>query len=304
MANSITNQDIRPAPILLHAYHRVNKAFQGHIAIDTYTPELKISSKNKDYHRAAKQILKDIQLAYTDGNLNTDLITNIIAMHLPEELQQGNEEIRFGAVYTFSKQLSPTRLKTLEQVVDAINTQIPGVCTITQEQSVRIEATSSKAFSNVFNTIRDTQSAIEDGQKLSDKQIKYILQNNFDEDYKNLNTRAKKRQLRRAEDYSTKNRVVNHKIMMVDKVNGIDLQPLALHLLARGKKEDYPFSALEEYKCFAQAARNEHGIPSIRLQLPMYLKPNAIEDRELETRIKNVLGMAARAFNADMNQNA
>ena len=302
MADTIATQDIRPAPILLHAYHQVNKAFQGHIAINTYTPDLKISSENKEYHKAARQTLKDIQMSYTNGNLNTDLITNIIAMHLPEELQQDDEEIHFGAVYAFTKDIPPAGLKTLEQIVDAINTQIPDVCTITQDQSVRIKATSSKAFSNVFNTMRDTQSAIEGGKTLSDKQVKYILQNNFDEDYKNLNMRAQKRQQRRTEDNSTKNRVVSHKIMMVDNVNGIDLQPLASHLLARGKKEDYPFSALEEYKCFAKAARNERGIPSIRLQLPIYLKPNAIEDRELETRMKNVLGKAARAFNTDIDQ--
>ena len=302
MSDSIKPQEVRPAPILLHAYHRVNKAFQGNIAINTYTQGLEISSENKGFHQAARQTLKDIQISYTNGNLNNKIISNIIAMHLPDELQQDNDVTHFGAEYTFTTALSQTGANTIEQIVDAINTQIPDICTIKNDHSVNIEAADPKQFSNVFNTIRDAQDAIETGKKLSDKQIKYIVQNNFDEDYKNLNTRAQKRKERREEDQSTKNRIVTHRIMMVEDVHGTDLQPLAAHLLARGKKDDYPFSALEEYSCFAKAVRNENGIPSIRLQLPVYFKPNATQERELETRMKSVLGKAGRAFNTDLNQ--
>lgn len=302
MINTTIDSGIRPAPILLHAYHRVNKAFQGHIAINTYTQDLAISSEKKEFHRAVRHILQDIQLAYTSGNLNNELISNIIALHLPEELRQDSDLSFFATEYTFSKDISEDGLHTLKQIIDAINTQIPDICTINEDNSVSIKASDPKQFANVFNVIRDAQDSIEKGERLSDKKIRYIVKNNFLEGYKNLNIRAVKRSKRREQQQKAKNRVVTHKVMIVDNVNGVDLQPLSAHLLARGKKEDYPFSAFEEYHCFAKATRNSKGIPCIRLQLPVYLESDFTRDRELERRMKNVLATAASAFNNDENQ--
>ena len=301
MSDLIFSQEVRPEPLLLHAYYCVNKAFQGNVAINTYTEDLKISSDNSAYQKAASKTLKDLQISYTKGTLNKELIDNIIAIHLPEELKQENSRPFYGSTYEFPKNLSKEGLKTLEQVVGAINAQCPDSCSLLFDNAVEIEASDSKTFSNIFHSLRDAQSGIEEGNKHSEKKIDYIVRNNFEEDYANLNVRAQKRKERRKQDEKSIDRVVTHKVLIINEVDGIDITPLSNHLLARGKRDDYPFSALEEHRCFAKAARDKNGIPSIRLQVPLYFKQNNLRDNDIEEKMARVVRDTAQAFNEDKN---
>lgn len=293
--------EIRPAPMLLHAYHAVNKAFQGHIAINTYTEDVKISSENKQYLEAATHATKDIQIAYTNGTLNNDIIAGIINIHLPDDLHRDQTLPAFGTNIPFPQNLATHSLDTLHNLVDAINAQEANICAITGKTNVQIQTTDPKLFAKVYDILQESYAPLEQGKRLSDKQIKYLIQNSFEDDYENLNARSQKRKERRQSDSLKKDRVINHRLYTLEDINGVGLTPLAHHLLARTKHDDFPFAELESMHCYAKAVRNAQSVPSIRLQVPVFLNANKARDLEILTLAQRVIRETAKTYNEDVN---
>lgn len=297
MAMSDNKIQYRPAPILLYAYHRLNKAYQGHVQVDTYGREPALISQESVFLPAAEKTIDEIQRAYTQGRLNERNITSLIETHLPEILKPSEDEQSYRVSYKMPDKMGRDAEKSLNRILTEVEKQSPGICRFSDDREVGIETASARIFGIISDVIRKAQATFEDGGRFTDKQAQELVRNSYGDDYVNLNARSRKRQENRKNNVKNSDYIVTHSVEVLDSVDGVDVTPLAEHLMSMSKNDEFPFAALVEYRSFAKATLNESGIPCIRLQLPVYQKDN--DDRYLKTAelMRRVVKDTAQSFN-------
>ena len=300
MSGNETNY--RPAPILLHAYRSVTSAYQGHISINTYDRKPAASGDNKEFVKAAQKTIENIQIAYTQGRLNKEMIATFINIHLPQNLQPSADGLAFTASYQVPEKLSDKQREMLAKIMEETNHQTADSCSFAGKNEILIHTANAKNFSAISQIITTALSAIEARKTYTDKQVTQLVREAYGEDYANLNARFRKRIENRSNSAKNQDRVITHSVSMLEEIEGTDLTPLAAHLMRLGKNDEYPFSALEAYHSYAKATKDENGIPSIRLLLPVFEKEDPARDKKLSALIRRVIKDTAQAFNEENEQ--
>lgn len=285
-----------PVSILLHAYRRLNKAYQGNILFDTFSSEPHITSDNEEYENAAKKTLTDLQIAYTKGDLSEPLISALIAQRLPHVFTSDLPKSQGAELNLFSV-LNGNQKKSLELILNEIEKRAPSVCNVQQDGQVNVSAASSHDFGVVYGLLQDVRQHFRGGKTYSTRKATDLVQNAFEDSHLVLSARSKRTEERKVRDREHKNRVFTHEAVLLHEIDGIKLNMLAEHLLSLGKKDPFPFSALNKHLGFAKAVIDEEsGLPCIRLQTPVFKRHHERQHHNRIQLLKSTIRDTAEYF--------
>lgn len=297
---SDARQKYQPAPLLMNALLQLVKAYKGEIQIDATQKNIGLTSKNEAFLDAAEKTVADIQLAYTRGRLDASFIQRLIVSRLPADLKPKPSAQTFDITVQMPESLTIEQVKTLTNILAAIEDQAPDSCRFDEdlaekgEHVVYVKAKDGRSFGDIWDVLEQTREQFSAGRSYSPAKVRSVVKEVFGDNYFSTDLKAVRR---REQDNTKRSRILTHTVTNLSTINGTDLTALAARLLEKDNKNQPAFGSFANFSSFAQAVTGKDGQPQIQLFLPAYNKVDSERDLEIRNLIEQTIQKVAGDFN-------